>query len=62
MHTHMYKHAGIKGNKITDTLANEAAQDEKGGAYVNDRIPISTVSSRVKEEGLKNGRRNGKMQ
>jgi len=58
----MYKHAGIKGNKIAERLANEAAQDEKGGTYVNDRIPISTVSSRVKEEGLKNGRRNGKMQ
>ena len=55
-------HAGIEGNKIAERLAKEAAQDKKGGTYVNDRISISTVASRVKEEGLKNGRRNGKMQ
>jgi len=46
-------HAGIEGNKIVDTLAKEAAQDEKDGTYVYNRIPISTIASRVKEEGLK---------
>ena len=46
-------HAGIEGNEIADRLAKEAAQDEKDGTYVYDRIPISTVASRVKEKGLK---------
>jgi len=55
-------HAGIEGNETADTQENEAAQDDKDGTYVYDRIPISTVASRVKEEGLKNGKRNGKRQ
>jgi len=55
-------YAGIEGKEIADTLAKDAAQDEKDGTYAYDRIPISTVASRVKEEGLKNGKRNGKMQ
>ena len=58
----MKPHAGIEGNEIADRLAKEAAQDEKDGTYAYDRIPISTVASRVKEEGLKNGKRNGKRQ
>jgi len=45
--------AGIEGNEIADTLAKAAAQDEKDGTYVYDRILISTVASRVREEGLK---------
>ena len=49
----MKAHASIEGNEIADRLAKEAAQDQKDGTYVNDRIPISTVASRVKEEGLK---------
>ena len=36
-------HAGIEGNEIADTLAKEAAQDEKDGTYVYDRIPISKL-------------------
>jgi hypothetical protein len=29
---------------------------------VYDRIPISTIATRIKEEGLKNGKHNGKGQ
>ena len=46
-------HAGIEDNEIADTRAKEAAQDEKDGTYVYDRITISTIDSKVKEEGLK---------
>jgi hypothetical protein len=33
--------------------AKEAAQDEEDRNFVYDRIPISTIASSVKEEGLK---------
>jgi len=46
-------HAGIEGNEVADTLAKDAAQDEKDRIYVCYRILISTIASRVKEEGLK---------
>ena len=46
-------HAGIEGNEVADTLAKEAAQDEEDKNYIYDRIPISTIASCVKEEGLK---------
>jgi len=52
-------HAGIEGNEVADTLAKEAAQDEEDKNYIYDRIPISTIASCVKEEGLRNGKRNG---
>jgi len=45
-------HAGIEGNEVAVTLAKEAAQDEEDRNYVYDRIPVSTVASSVKEEGL----------
>jgi hypothetical protein len=45
-------HSGIEGNEVADTLAKEAAQDEDRN-FVYDRIPISTIASIVKEEGLK---------
>jgi ribonuclease HI len=41
-------HNGIEGNEVADILAKEAAQDEdKKIAY--DRIPTSTIATRVKE-------------
>jgi len=57
-------HNGIEGNEVADTLAREAAQDEDRNFVYDkqdtnmtgeqhDMIPISTVASRVKEEGLK---------
>jgi len=39
-------HEIIERNKIADTLAKEAAQDEKDGTYIYDNIPISTIASR----------------
>ena len=46
-------HAGIEGNEVADTLAKEAAQDDEERNIVYDRIPISTIATAVKEEGLK---------
>ena len=54
-------HAGIESYEIADTLAKEAAQDEKDGTYAYDKITISIIASRVKKKGSKNGKRNGKM-
>jgi hypothetical protein len=45
-------HAGIEGNEVADTLGKEAAQDEADRNCVYDRIPISTIASSVKGEGL----------
>jgi len=36
-----------------DTLTKEAAQDDENSNIVYDRIPISTIATRVKEGGLK---------
>jgi hypothetical protein len=55
-------HTGIEGNEVADTLAKEAAQDDEERNIVYDRIPISTIATRVKEEGFKNGKHNGKGQ
>jgi hypothetical protein len=46
-------HTAIEGNALADTLAKEAAQDVEDRNFVYDRIPISTIASSVKEEGLK---------
>ena len=53
-------HAGIEGNEVADTLAKEAAKDDEDRNIIYDRIPISTIANRIKEEGLKNGKQNGK--
>ena len=45
--------AGIGGNEVTDTLAKKGAQDEENRNFVYDRIPVSTVASSVKKEGLR---------
>ena len=45
--------AGIEGKEVADTLAKEAAQDEEDRNYVYDKIPVSTVASSVKKEGLR---------
>ena len=49
----MKAHTGIEGNEVADTLAKEAAQDEEDSNFEYDKIPISTIASRAKEEGLK---------
>jgi len=46
-------HTGIEGNEVADTLAKEAAQEDENSDIVYDRIPISTIATRVKEEGFK---------
>jgi ribonuclease HI len=46
-------HTGIEGNELADTLAKEAAQDDEERNIVYHRIPISTISTRIKQEGLK---------
>ena len=43
----------IESNEVADTLAKEAAQDGEERNIVCDRIPISTLATGVKEEGLK---------
>jgi ribonuclease HI len=46
-------HTGIEGNELADTLAEEAAQDVEERNIVYDRTPISTIATRIEEEGLK---------
>jgi hypothetical protein len=46
-------HTGIEGNELADTLAKEAAQDDEERYIVYDRIPISTIATRIEDEGLK---------
>jgi hypothetical protein len=47
-------HTGTEGNELADTLDIEAAQDDEERNIVYDRIPILTIATRIKEEGLKN--------
>ena len=49
----MKAHTGIQGNELADTLAKEAAQDDEEQNIVYDRIPISTIATRIKVEELK---------
>jgi ribonuclease HI len=46
-------HTGIEGNELADTLAKEAGQDDEERNIIYDIIPISTIATRIKEEGLK---------
>jgi hypothetical protein len=46
-------HTGIEGNELADTLTKEAAEDDEERNIVYDRIPISTIATSIKEEGLK---------
>jgi len=46
-------HTAIEGNEVVDTIAKEAAQDDENSNNVYNRIPISTIATRIKEEGLK---------
>ena len=46
-------HAGIEGNEVADTLAKEAAKNDEDRNTVYNRILISTIATRIKEEGLK---------
>jgi hypothetical protein len=46
-------HTGIEGNEVADSIAKEAAQEEGDRIYVYNRIPLSTIAYRVKEEGPK---------
>jgi hypothetical protein len=52
-------HTGIEGNEVADTVAKEAAQVDEEGNIVYDRIPISTIATGVKEEGLKKWKTQG---
>jgi hypothetical protein len=45
-------HARIEGNELADKLAKEAAEDDGDLRIVYNRIPIETVSSELKKEGL----------
>ena len=49
----MKAHAAIEGKEVADTLAKEAAQEVEDRNCVYDKIPVSTIASRVKKEGLR---------
>jgi hypothetical protein len=43
---------GIEGNELADKLAKEAAEDDGELKVVYNRIPITTVATELKKEGL----------
>jgi hypothetical protein len=48
----MYIHTGIGGNELADKLAKEAAGDDSELKIVYNRIPVTTVATDLKKEGL----------
>jgi len=45
-------HNGIEGNELADKLAKEAAEDDGELNIVYHRIPITTIATKLKKEGL----------
>jgi hypothetical protein len=45
-------HIGIEGNELADKLAKEGAEDDGKLKVVYNRIPITTVATELKKEGL----------
>jgi ribonuclease HI len=45
-------HNGIEGNELADKLAKEAAEDDGEINIVYNRIPITTIATELKKEGL----------
>jgi hypothetical protein len=50
-------HTGIVGNELADKRAKEAAEDDGELKVVYIRIPITTVATELKKEGLTKWRR-----
>jgi len=46
-------HTGIEGNEVADKLAKEAAQEADDQNIVYARIPITSVATELKKEGIK---------
>jgi ribonuclease HI len=45
-------HNGIEGNELADKLAKEAVEDDGELNTVYDRIPITTIATELKKEGI----------
>jgi len=45
-------HNGIEGNGLADKLAKEAAQDDSELNVIHNRIPVKTIATELKKEGL----------